>query len=415
MKNRKLNQWLWKWHVIAGLISAPCIALLAITGGLYLFKDAYEKPTIANIETVAPITESFSFDEQRRTADSVREEPHTSMVLPADAAKATQFIAGRFGDKISTYIDPYTNKATGVFNETTSGMYKVRKLHGALLLGKAGAYIIELVASWMVVLLVTGIFVWWPASRWRFSGFFIPRFGMGKKVLFRDLHAITAFWISGLLLLVLAGAFPWTEIVGANFKTVQKLTQTGFPETWMGIGLSKPTTGREIPLDSIVSKARKLNLPGKVHIDFPYGSAGVYSVGNIYYPDLSLQQKFHYNPYTGNLVLHQKWEDVGILMRGRMWVMAFHQGQFGPWNWWLMLIVAFFLFLSSLAAIVSYFAKKPKNRWVIPHVPRGFQASFGVIVIIIFLGLMFPLFGLSAFLIFVYEKTKLGRAIAEKQ
>lgn len=257
-----------------------------------------------------------------------------------------------------------------------------------------------------------GIFI---ASRWRFSGFFIPRFGMGKKVLVRDLHAITAFWISGLLLLVLAGAFPWTEIVGANFKTVQKLTQTGFPETWMGIGLSKPTTGREIPLDSIVSKARKLNLPGKVHIDFPYGSAGVYSVGNIYYPDLSLQQKFHYNPYTGNLVLHQKWEDVGILMRGRMWVMAFHQGQFGPWNWWLMLIVAFFLFLSSFAAIVSYFAKKPKNRWVIPHVPRGFQASFGVIVIIIFLGLMFPLFGLSAFLIFVYEKTKLGRAIAEKQ
>ena len=37
MKNRQLNQWLWKWHFIAGLISLPFVALLAITGGIYLF------------------------------------------------------------------------------------------------------------------------------------------------------------------------------------------------------------------------------------------------------------------------------------------------------------------------------------------------------------------------------------------
>ena len=42
MKNNILSQWLWKWHVIAGLISLPFVIVLAITGGIYLFKDDYE-------------------------------------------------------------------------------------------------------------------------------------------------------------------------------------------------------------------------------------------------------------------------------------------------------------------------------------------------------------------------------------
>ena len=224
--------------------------------------------------------------------------------------------------------------------------------------------------------------------------------------MFRDLHAIIAFWISTLLLLVLAGAFPWTEIVGFNFKKVQEITNTGFPNSWMGNELSKPSNQDIIPLDKIVSIASELNLPGEVKIDFPRGPAGVYSIGNTYYSDLSLQQKFHYNQYTGELILHQNWEDVGILMRGRMWVMAFHQGQFGAWNWWLMLFIAVFLALTTLAAILSYFSKKPENKWIIPKVPRSFNVTPGLVVLIVLLGLLFPLFGISVLIIVFLEKIK---------
>ena len=30
---------LWRWHFFAGLICAPIVILLAVTGALYLFKD----------------------------------------------------------------------------------------------------------------------------------------------------------------------------------------------------------------------------------------------------------------------------------------------------------------------------------------------------------------------------------------
>lgn len=51
-KNEKLNKWLWKWHVIAGLISLPFILVLSVTGGIYLFKGDYETPRQKHIKEV---------------------------------------------------------------------------------------------------------------------------------------------------------------------------------------------------------------------------------------------------------------------------------------------------------------------------------------------------------------------------
>jgi len=406
MKNKKLNQWIWKWHVIAGLISAPFIILLAITGGIYLFKDIYEKPKYEHIITVQPQVKAFTFEEQRQVADSILGKPHNAMIVSSNDSQAVEFVSGRFGHKKSTYINPYTNKLIGRIAASDGVMYKVRKLHGELLLGTTGTLVVELIASWMVVLLITGMFVWWPARKWNLKGFFIPRFNNGKQILLRDIHAITAFWISTLLLLVLAGAFPWTDVVGANFKKVQEITNTGFPKSWMGIGLSEQTKQEVIPLDVIVRKAKELNLLGEVKIDFPKGPSGVYSVGNTYHLDLGQQQKYHYNQYTGELVRHQNWDEVGFLMRGRMWLMAFHQGQFGVWNWWLMLFIAIILVISSIAAILSYFSKKPKGKWVVPKVPESFIVSPLVIIFIVVLAILFPLFGISALLIVIIKKAK---------
>ena len=86
-------------------------------------------------------------------------------------------------------------------------------------------------------------------------------------------------------------------------------------------------------------------------------------------------------------------------MRGRMWLMAFHQGEFGLWNWILMLGTGIILFLMSLSAIFSYTLRKSKNNWGVPAVPESFKIDYFILVIIVLLGIVFPLFGMSAILI----------------
>jgi len=402
MKNRKLNQWLWKWHFISGLISLPFVILLAITGGVYLFKDKYEAPKQAHIKTVKAKGEVISYTKQWELVKKGSHKQPNAMIIPTKENEATIFSSGMFSHKNNIYINPYNGEVTGSISPKDSNMHVVRKLHGELLLGKFGTKIVELIASWMFVLIITGVYVFWPNKKEGIKGFFRIRFKEGKRVLFRDLHTVLGFWVSVLLLMTLAGGLPWTDVFGSNFKALQKATNTGFPKTWDARALKSEVNGEAISLDKMVALAKSMNLKGEVSIGLPKNEKGVYSIYNTTF-DLDAQKRFHFDQYSGKELIHHNWEDVGVLMRGRMWFMAFHQGQFGLWNWALMLFVAILLAFVAIAGLISYLKRKESGKWGTPKVPISFKAGYGVVGVIVVLGIVLPLFGASVLLILFIE------------
>lgn len=404
-KNKKLSQWLWKWHFVAGLVSLPFVVMLAITGGIYLFKDNYESPKQQHIKTVKLEGEPISFQKQWNLAKAAMHKKPNIMVVPREENMATEFVSGRFSHKNSTYVNPYNSEITGTINPRDSMMHSVRKLHGELLLGKFGTKIIELVASWMIVLIITGIYVFWPGGKQGIKAFFTIRIRQGKRILFRDLHAVFGFWASVLLLVTLAGGLPWTDVFGDGFKWVQKVTDTGFPKTWDARGVQSSKMGKVISLDDMVSLAKSMNLKGEVSIGLPKGDKGVYSIFNSSL-DFGAQKRFHFDQYSGEQLVRHDWEDVGVLMKGRLWLMAFHQGEFGRWNWFLMLGVAIMLLIIGIAGLLSYLKRKQKGDWGVPKVPATLKIGYGIIICIVVLGILFPLFGISVILIALWEYLK---------
>ncbi|AXT50194.1 PepSY domain-containing protein [Aquimarina sp. BL5] len=402
-KKSKLNTWLWKWHFIAGLISLPFVLMLSITGTIYLFKSNYEIPKQKHIKEVTVFGTPISLQEQWSIANTNAIKKPNSLIISTSPNQATEFISGRFGSKSSLFINPYTGVISGEIISKKTDMHTVRKLHGELLMGKFGTKIVELIASWMVVLIVTGLYVWWPSRRWKLKGYFIPRTKLDHRTFYRDVHAISGFWISILLLMILAGGFPWTDVFGTNFKQIQKITNTGYPATWQENQIQSNPSGNALTLDQIVAKAKTLQLPGVVTISFPKGPKGVYSLSNFNPSDLSSQEKIHFDQYSGEPILKHTWKDIGILMRGRMWFMAFHQGEFGPWNWWLVLCTAIMLTIMSVSAILSYVLRKRKKSWGVPKVPASFKVGYGIVVILVLLSLLFPLFGISLICILIIE------------
>lgn len=401
-KNNKLNKWLWKWHFIAGIVSLPFVILLAITGGIYLFKDNYEAPKQQAIKVIKVEGEPISFQKQWDLAKTKSEKAPNMMVIPTENNQSTEFVSGKFSHKNSVFVNPYKAEISGVIRPKESKMHTVRKLHGELLLGKFGTKIIELIASWMVVLIITGLYVFWPSKKQGIKAFLTIRLKQGKRILFRDLHTVFGFWISILLLITLAGGFPWTDVFGDNFKWVQKTTNTGFPKTWDARGVQSKTIAEAITLDEMVALAKAMNLKGEVSIGLPKNEKGVYSIFNTTL-DFGAQKRFHFDQYSGERLVSHDWDDVGVLMRSRLWLMAFHQGQFGTWNWFLMLGVAILLLFVSIAGLISYLKRKQKGDWGTPKVPLSFKVGYGIIVIIIVLGIVFPLFGVSALIVTLVE------------
>ncbi len=401
--NSNVRTWLWKWHYIGGLMSFPVVLVLALTGIIYLFKDNYEAPIYKNIKQVEIGEQQISYQRQLEIATAYANRPINAMIIPKVANQATEFVIGKFGGKSSYFINPYTGEVMGKLAARDTDMFKVRKLHGELLAGSFGTKIVELVGSWMIVLIISGLILFFPAKIRDWKKLFQIRIHANRSIFFLDLHRVGGFWFSMLLLLIIAGGMPWTDVFGNGFKWIQLKTHTGYPLTWQGTELKSTVTGNPTPLDEIVTHSKRFELPGEVTITLPTTEHGVYSIHNINHQNQSQQVAIHLDQYSGQTILQLGWHDVGFLMQARMWAMAFHQGQFGLWNWVLVLFTAVGLLLLSAAAVISYFIKsKGKVRVLF----KNYSSSIGYVypVAVTIMGLILPVFGISVLVIWLIQK-----------
>lgn len=417
LKQKQLNRWFWRWHIIAGLVTLPVMLLLSLTGIAYLFKEHYNDAIYDDYRFVEVplalvdnlVSSRASYRDQLIAAKGVTSKPIMQVTLPKELNQTTVFrVQGEKGDHTRNliYVNPYTAEVTGQVNQRDTLMYKIRKLHGELLLSTPGTYVVELVASWFLMLIVTGLYVWWPAKRFSQSavaGFFTIRTQKGQHLFYRDLHAVGGFWLSLVMAVILAGGMPWTDVFGEQLKWVQSQTDTGYPKRWnRSAGLSSVESGQPLSLDEMVDIAHAQTLQGQITIKLPMQSDGVFTVSNRSFL-LRDQQVTHFDQYTGVVLDHYTWADVGVLMNLRQVAMRFHQGEYGLINWLFVLLVVIVFTLTTAAGLASYLIRKPKGRWGFPTVPIGFRAGYGVAGLMIVCGVMFPLFGASVVLILTVE------------
>ena len=99
-KDKKLNQWFWKWHFIAGVILLPFVLVLSITGAIYLFKPDVEKEAIANIQNIESTQAiTVSYEKQYANAKEYLKKKPNTLILNNEVTKGNEFISGRFGGK----------------------------------------------------------------------------------------------------------------------------------------------------------------------------------------------------------------------------------------------------------------------------------------------------------------------------
>lgn len=411
---RALRQWLWKWHVLAGLITLPFMLLLCVTGVIYLFRDDLNLALYQDMMLVDKSAQAhLSYDAQRIKAQS-----HTGLkvsrlilnAIPADElaqwpnkTPATAFqVKGKGRARHMVYVNPYSGEITGEVKQTDTFMYTIRKLHGELLLKKIGTLTVELVASWFVVLVLTGLYIWWPFRSGSIKGVFLVRTQQGTRVFWRDLHAVFGFWLSVFMLAILAGGMPWTDVFGSQLKWVQKHTDSGLPSTWRKVKIDANESAAPLSLEALVALSKPYNLLGEIRITLPKTSRDAVNVSNRSMW-LSDRKSLHFNPHTGALIKAHHWDDVGVLMDLRMVFMQLHQGRYGLVSWLGVMIVSLLFTLSTVAGLVSYVKRKPKGSWGIPTVPDSFRFRWPLLCLIVGLGVLFPMFGGSVLFIIVFE------------
>ena len=162
MSGSRLYPTIWRWHFYAGLFVLPFILVLSITGSIYLFKpqiDRWEERAYRGFDTQGAVSAD------RQLAEAMAANPGTTFAsyrLPEHPGDAAMVLLGQAdGTRRQVYVAPQ-GEVLGNLDPEARISATVARIHGTLLLGKWGDWIVELVASWTIVMILTGLYLWWP-------------------------------------------------------------------------------------------------------------------------------------------------------------------------------------------------------------------------------------------------------------
>ena len=68
------------------------------------------------------------------------------------------------GERLAGYVNPYTAEVLGSLDDRGTVMWTVRYLHSFKFFGQTPRKLIEIAAGWSILLVATGIYLWWPRN-----------------------------------------------------------------------------------------------------------------------------------------------------------------------------------------------------------------------------------------------------------
>ena len=217
----------WRWHFYAGLFCIPFIIVLASSGSIYLFKPQIESWIDRDYDKLAIKDRPASAANQIRAAlAAIPGSTLNAYEVPDGAGSAARVIVSHEGKAIRVYVHPESLQVLKTVDENARFMKVLFRLHGELLMGNRGSAVVELAASWAIIMITTGIFLWWPRKAKTLGGIAYPRLRGGSRIFWRDLHGVTGFWISGLAFFLLFSGLPWAKFWGDYFKNMRHLSGT---------------------------------------------------------------------------------------------------------------------------------------------------------------------------------------------
>lgn len=442
MSDPRFHRLIWRWHFYAGLIVAPFLLILSVTGAIYLFNDELNDWLSPELHRVMPVARPLPPSQLIRAAVAAVPGTATRIDLPAEPTRsATVYVQPDVGEARQVKVDPGTGRVLGsyVYTRTLVGFADV--MHGSLTLGPRGDMVVELAACWALVLLATGVFLWWPRGRASFAGVLWPRLRARGRVFWRDLHAVTGAWTVALIAFLLLTGLPWAAIEGPLVRGAVARLGVGNPaddpayrkpdSQPMGEALGRVAWSQEqapMPMsdahaghggaahpvrgdaaaitgaDSIPARVAALGVPRGYRLYLPAGPNGVYTV--IAYPDRPEGQRtLHFDRWSGRLLGDNGWRDYGIGAKAIELGVQIHMGRYvGLPNQLLMLVPCVGIVVLVVSGVTMWWRRRPRGTLGAPP-PLSGARKRGLVAMLAAAGVLLPLFGASLLVLLLVDRS----------
>lgn len=367
-KNNGVKYWLGRIHLWGGLVSGIVVFIVSITGCLFVFEEEIRDLTLRQYRFVTPAETAKvplasieaqvnkEFPGKQIEQVKVFADPSHSVIVKLVDSKAKP---GK-GKKEAYGFNPYTGALLGKFNMERDFMHIVEDMHKSLLLEETGKWIIKVNVVVFLVMLLSGLYIWWPRKKNQRKFAFTINFKSKFQVLNYSLHNVLGFYfLLPLFLITLTGI--WWAI-----KPVQKLTYAALGEKLHEPKKlnSKFEPGKKFSPDMAfnqvstqyagwqeahVNFAKDKKEPIKINLKYPYE---VYKKSNV----------FEFDQYSGKILKAELYKDYSIADKIKHSNRDLHTGQnFGFLGKVLAFVASLFSASLPITGFLIWYQRKYKK------------------------------------------------------
>lgn len=429
----RLYRAVWRWHFYAGLYVAPFLFMLALSGLIMVYGNSIET-FLGKKYFVAPGGQPTSITEQAKVAvDSVPGGKLTLFVNPATGDRANVFVvADANGKEQVVAVDPHGPKVLGSVVKDDTWFYWADRLHGSLFIGAKsnglGDRLIEIAAGLGILLILTGLYMWWPTDVRGWAAALVPNLGASGRGFWRELHQSVGFYLSIVLLFFFVSGLSWAGVWGEKYVQAWStfpaakwdnvplsdqthasmnhgalkeipwtLEQTPMPESGSLAGAIGLAEGTPVNLDTVAAFARGFGFSEQFRINPPQDEKGVYTVSadsmDADTTSPTGDHTIHVDQYTGKILADIRFADYPLAGKAMAVGIALHEATMGWWNTILNTLLCVAVMLLSVSGIVMWWKRRPAGSLGAPLYPRNFRIPVAIMVLGAILVILFPLSG----------------------
>jgi len=421
---------IWRWHFYAGLYVLPFVITLAISGTAFLFKpqiEHWEERAYRGLSDGLAVTAGQQVEAALAAFPGAQLHSYRLPVRTDDAALVHVALPGG-AQMRDVFVSP-RGEVVGSLNSDRRIVEIARHIHSQLLMGRPGSWLVELAACWAIVMLGTGLYLWWPRGRGA-AGVIWPR----RRSLLRDLHAVTGFWASSLALVLLLSGLPWADVWGSAFRAVRAEMGwvKGAPQWNTGgqdASAPAPHAGhdhaamQDAPaaheghdatadlalLDTVVAKAHGESLAYPAWVLAPgaalFGSSAPDWVATSLTQNRPQGRSITYDRGTGAELARERFAERHPIDRVIGYGQAWHEGAlFGAVNQIIGLLTTAALVTMSVTAFLMWRRRRPAGALGAPPLPSQRRIPALVTIVALALAAVLPLLAASLLLLWLIDR-----------
>ncbi|QFZ23060.1 PepSY-associated TM helix domain-containing protein [Saccharothrix syringae] len=390
-----------RFHFYAGVLVGPFVLIAALTGVLYAATPQLESWLYSDHLRVPASEQTVPLSEQVKAAVATRPDDQWVAVRPSPGpGETTRVLFAGDGDARPTvFVDPGTGAVVGTLDTYgTSGVLPLRttidEIHRNLLLGEPGRLYSELAASWLWVVALGGVFLWFSRRR-------AQRVKTTTKR-----HATLGLWVLAGALFLSATGLTWSTYAGENVADLRAALNWSTPalggnDDHAGHDMSDPIPVFPGEVDSVLETARTEGGidAARIEITAPPMAGMAWYVTEI---ERGWPTQVDAIAISGGEVSEQvRFSDYPLAAKLARWGIDAHMGVLFGWpNQILLLALGLGLVTMVVLGYRMWWLRRPTRGFGRP-VPRGQWRKVPraqlvvVLVVAAAVGWFIPLFGLS--------------------